>query len=121
MDDFWGQREWDVFEYNIRRVYPDHPIVDITLDHPIYSAYYDIEEVKQVPAIGRAMYPAECYGCVPYVKGIYDEDGRLVVIINFNTDLGDAWEWAEDPRYPLEYSTYAYEMGANMIVYAMSH
>ena len=121
VDDFWGQREWDVFEYNIRRVYPDHPIVDITLDHPIYSAYYDIEEVKQVPAIGRAMYPAECYGCVPYVKGIYDEAGRLVVIINFNTDLGDAWEWAEDPRYPLEYSTYAYEMGANMIVYAMSH
>jgi hypothetical protein len=121
VDDFWGQREWDVFEYNIRRVYPDHPIVDITLDHPIYSAYYDIDEVKQVPAIGRAMYPAECYGCVPYVKGIYDEAGRLVVIINFNTDLGDAWEWAEDPRYPLEYSTYAYEMGANMIVYAMSH
>ena len=121
VDDFWGQREWDVFEYNIRRVYPDHPIVDITLDHPIYSAYYDIEEVKQVPAIGRAMYPAECYGCTPYVKGIYDEAGRLVVIINFNTDLGDAWEWAEDPRYPLEYSTYAYEIGANMIVYAMSH
>ena len=88
----------------VARVYPDHPIVDITLDHPIYSAYYDIEEVKQVPAIGRAMYPAECYGCVPYVKGIYDEDGRLVVIINFNTDLGDAWEWAEDPRYPLELS-----------------
>ena len=105
VDDFWGQREWDVFEYNIRRVYPDYPIVDITLDHPIYSAYYDIEEVKQVPAIGRAMYPAECYGCAPHVKGIYDEAGRLVVIINFNTDLGDAWEWAEDPRYPLEYST----------------
>ena len=34
---------------------------------------------------------------------------------------GDAWEWAESPRYPLRYSTYAYEMGANMIVYAMSH
>ncbi|MCH2464553.1 MAG: DUF4159 domain-containing protein [Gemmatimonadetes bacterium] len=52
VDDFWGQREWDVFEYNIRRVYPDRPIVDITLDHPIYSAYYDIEEVKQVPPLG---------------------------------------------------------------------
>lgn len=123
VDDFWGQREWDVFEDNIRRVFPDRPIVDIGLDHPIYSAYYDIEEVKQVPAIGRGVYgpTEECWGCYPEVRGIYDEKGRLVVIINFNTDLGDAWEWAEDPRYPLEYSTYAYEMGANMIVYAMSH
>ena len=123
VDDFWGQRQWNQFEYNIRRVYPDKAIVDITLDHPIYSAYYDIDEVKQVPAIGntRRGYTSECWGCEPEVKGMYDDEGRLMVIINFNTDLGDAWEWAEDPRYPLEYSTYAYEMGANMIVYAMSH
>jgi len=123
VDDFWGMREWNVFEYNMRRVYPERPIVDIRLDHKIYSAYYDIEEVKQVPAIGftRRGSTAECWGCEPEVKGMYDDEGRLMVIINFNTDLGDAWEWAEDPSYPLQYSTYAYEMGANMIVYAMSH
>jgi len=107
----------------MRRVYPDKTIIDVTLDHPIYSSYYDIEEVKQVPAINNARrgYTSECWGCEPRIRGIYDDEGRLMVIINFNTDLGDAWEWAEDPRYPLEYSTYAYEMGANMIVYAMSH
>lgn len=121
VDDFWGPRQWDQFEYNMRRVYPDRQIVDIGLDHPIYSAYYDIEEVLQVPAIGNVYHPAECYGCYPQVKGMYDDKGRLSVIINFNTDLGDAWEWAESPAYPLNYSTYAYEMGANMIVYAMSH
>ncbi|MCH7532990.1 MAG: DUF4159 domain-containing protein [Gemmatimonadetes bacterium] len=125
VDDFWGTREWDQFEYNIRRVYPDKAIVDITLDHNIYSAYYDIEQVMQVPALNNAIYgyTAECryWPCDPQVKGMYDDEGRLMVIINFNTDLGDAWEWAEDPRYPLKYSTYAYEMGANMIVYAMSH
>jgi len=124
VDDFWGRREWDIFEYNLRRVLPDADIVDIGLDHPIYSAYYQIDEVKQVPARGngvRGRPSAECYGCTPAVRGIYNDEGRLIVIINFNTDLGDAWEWAEDPYYPLEYSTYAYEMGANMIVYAMSH
>jgi hypothetical protein len=121
VDDFWGPRQWAQFEYNMRRVYPDRPIVDIGLDHPIYTAYYTIDEVKQVPAIGNVWRPAECWGCYPQVRGMYDEKGRLSVIINFNTDLGDAWEWAESPRYPLEYSTYAYEMGANMIIYAMSH
>ena len=35
--------------------------------------------------------------------------------------LGDAWEWAENPYYPLKFSTYAYQMGVNFIIYAMSH
>ena len=55
------------------------------------------------------------------LRGIFDDDGRLMVAINWNTDLGDAWEWAEQPNYPLKYSTFAYQMGVNMIVYAMSH
>jgi hypothetical protein len=121
VDDFWGQREWDAFEFNFRRIYPDKPIVDITLDHPLYSAYYTIDHVEMTPAIGNTVQRTECYGCYTQVKGVYDDHGRLMVVINFNTDLGDAWEWAEDPRYPLETSTYAYEMGANLIAYAMSH
>lgn len=121
VDDFWGPREWDVFEWNMRRVFPDKTFVDIGLDHPIYSAYYDIDHVEQVAAIGNTVRRTECAGCFPEVKGMYDDDGRLMMMVNFNTDLGDAWEWAEDPRYPLEMSTYAYQMGANMIVYAMSH
>lgn len=121
VDDFWGQREWDVFEYNMRRVFPDRPIVEIGLDHPVYTAYYTIDHVEQVPAIGNTYQRTECWGCYPQVRGMYDENGELMMMINFNTDLGDAWEWAESPEYPLELSTYAYEMGANMIVYAMSH
>jgi hypothetical protein len=58
---------------------------------------------------------------VPHVRGIFDDDGRLMVAINWNTDLGDAWEWAEQPDYPVKYSTYAFEMGVNYLVYAMSH
>jgi hypothetical protein len=44
-----------------------------------------------------------------------------MVVINWNTDLGDAWEWAELPDYPVRYSTYAFEVGVNAIIYAMSH
>jgi len=124
VDDFWGTREWAQFEYNMRRVFPDRPIVDLPPDHPLFSAYYDIEEVLQVPNIGNARRGYQTHerdGYVPFVRGIHDDNGRLMVVVNFNTDLGDAWEWAEDPSYPLRFSTFAYEMGANMIVYAMSH
>jgi len=52
---------------------------------------------------------------------IFDDRGQLMVVINANTDLGDAWEWAEDPFYPLDLSTFAVQLGINMIIYGMTH
>ena len=125
IDDFWGDREWANFEYEIRRVLPEYEIVDLPDDHPIFTTFYEIDEIIQVPNIGNGRAGGrtwECrVRCFPIVKGIHDDKGRLMVVINFNTDLGDAWEWADDPSYPFVYSKYAYEMGVNFIVYAMSH
>ncbi len=124
VDDFWGTYEWEIFEYEIQKVLPEYPIVDIPLDHEIFHTFYDIDEIIQVPNVnnGRGGWRThERDGYEPFVKGIFDEEGRLMVIINWNTDLGDAWEWAEDPYYPLKYSTYAIQMGVNFIIYAMSH
>ena len=123
IDDFWGSREWLQFEYQMSLVLPGRPIVDLETDHPLFSTFYEIDEVLQVPAFRRYYYGgySERDGYVPYVKGILDDDGRLMVVVNWNTDLGDAWEWAEQPTYPLDRSTFAYQMGVNMIVYAMSH
>ena len=124
IDDFWGSRQWANFEYQIQLVLPGYEIVDLPLDHPIFTAFYEIEEILQIPNVGNGVRGGPTHqadGYVPMVKGIHDENGRLMVVINWNTDLGDAWEWADNPYYPLKYSTYAYEMGVNFIVYAMSH
>ena len=43
-----------------------------------------------------------------------------MVLISWNSDLGDAWEWAEDPFYPLPFSNYAYRLGVNVVLYGMS-
>jgi hypothetical protein len=123
IDDFWGTYEWANFEREMNRVFPEFPIREIALDHPIFDAFYKVTEVVQVPNVGnaRAGRTWEQDGYVAHVRGIFDDDGRLMVVINWNTDLGDAWEWAEQPDYPLKYSTYAFQMGVNFIVYAMSH
>ncbi len=124
IDDFWGSWEWDNFEHEMRRVLPNCEIIDIPGDHPLLSAFYEIDEIVQVPNLGQGMRGGPTWerdGFVPYLKGIFDEDGRLMVAINWNTDLGDAWEWADHPYYPLKYSSFAYQLGINMIVYAMSH
>ncbi|HUG42041.1 MAG TPA: DUF4159 domain-containing protein [Longimicrobiales bacterium] len=123
VDDFWGTYQWEQFERNIRRVFPDRPIEELASDDGIFRAFYRIDEVVQVPSINniRRGRTWEQDGYVPRVFGIRAEDGRLMVVINWNTDLGDAWEWAEQPDYPLVYSTFAYQMGVNLIVHAMSH
>jgi hypothetical protein len=83
-----------------------------------------VKEILQVPAIDNYRYGGRTWeqdGYVPHVKAVFDNEGRLMVVINQNTDLGDAWEWAEQPDYPLKFSTYAFQMGVNFIIYAMSH
>jgi hypothetical protein len=128
IDDFWGTYEWAGFEQGIRKVFPTEPIVEIPLDHDLFKAFYTIDRIVQVPNVRNAAAVARGFGqtweedgVVPHVRGIFGDDGRLLVLINWNTDIGDAWEWAEDPYYPLEFSTYAFEMGVNMILYSMTH
>ena len=123
IDDFWGTWDWENFEREIRRVLPEYPIADVPLEPPIFNTVYDIDEIVQVPSLYRAQGGPTWQrdGITPHVRGIFDEDGRLMVIINWNTDIGDAWEWAEHPYYPLRYSTYAIEITVNTIIYAMSH
>jgi hypothetical protein len=123
-DDFWGSKEWANFQQYISRVLPGASIVDLPLDHPVFHAYYDIDQIIQVPNVGNALYENHAYeqdGFVPHCRGIMNEQGRLMVLINWNTDLGDGWEWADLPGYPAKYSTYAYKIGINAIMYAMSH
>jgi hypothetical protein len=130
LDDFWGTWEWQNFEDQMRRVLPDHPIVEVPRDHILFRTYYDIEgEIVQVPnagngrAIGMGIPGArtsEQDGFEAHIRGIFDDSGRLMVVINWNTDLGDALEWAEDPRYPLHFSRFASEIFMNTIIYAMT-
>jgi hypothetical protein len=123
VDDFWGVYAFANLEQEMRRVLPEHSIVEIPSDHPIFNMVYRIDEVIQVPAIGN-YYGGRTWerdGYEAFVRGIFDHKGRLMVVINGNTDLGDAWEWFERPEYPLKFSSFAVQMGVNFIVYSMSH
>ena len=124
VDDFWGEEAWYNFEYHMSRILPGRRIEPIPLEHPIFHQFYDIDEVVTVPSIGNAARGRyeECWGpCTPTVSGIFNDRGELMVVINHNTDLGDAWEWSENPYYPIDRSTYAYELAINYIIYGLSH
>jgi hypothetical protein len=126
-DDFHGPWQWDIFAEAMSRVFPDRTIVDIPDGHEILHVLYDLDERTQIP--GRRMiremgggqiqiYPE---GSPPRWRGIYDDDGRLMVVMNFNMDMGDAWEHADDPVYPEPMTALAYRFGINYVIYAMTH
>jgi hypothetical protein len=101
------------------------------LTHEIFHTFYDIDRIIQVPNVrlgesykssgGRTPLYERADDTKPHIRGISDDKGRLMVFITHNSDYGDAWEWMDDGDYPSEFTTYAYELGLNSIIYAMTH
>jgi hypothetical protein len=123
VDDFHGSNEWAGFIATMQRVFPDRPIVDIQDQDEVLHVLYDLDERIQIPGFA-ALYNGVTYerdGVTPTWRGIYDEDGRLMVAINHNMDLGDAWEHADTPDYPEKMTALAYRFAVNYVIYAMTH
>ena len=116
VDDFWGEREWDVFVDSMQRVFPDRRIEELGEDHELLHVLYDLDQRTQIPGIG-----GQRRGTVPHWRGVFDDDGRLMVAINFNMDMGDAWEHADDPGYPEPMTALAYRFAVNYLIYTMTH
>jgi len=126
-DDFHGDEEYDLFLQQIRRVLPEASPVELDTSHPLFHCFYDIDKIVQVTNDSIA----KCTACeqwengpsgkIPKVFAVFDQKGRIKVLMAWNTDLGDGLEWADDPEYPAYYSTYAFKFVSNVIVYAMSH
>ncbi len=132
VDDFWGAYEWKNFYRALKQIFPDREPVELELDHPIFHLVFDLEIKPQIPAVGMAMMGRE-QGITyewnkpgaetPHYRAIYDDSGRICMIICFNTDLGDGWEEeGTDPWYFENFSEkYAYPLGINIVFYALTH
>ena len=123
VDDFHGSYEWAGFMESLSRVFPDREVVDIPDNDPIFHVLYDLNDRPQIPGLG-SVYRGVTYeqdGYRPHWRGVYDDSNRLAVIINFNMDMGDAWENADNPDYPQPLTGIAYRFAINYLLYAMSH
>lgn len=123
VDDFHGPHEWDSFAREMHQVFPDRRIEEITIDDAIFETLYDIDERTQIPGLRplRSGRTWEHGGNIPHWRGVRDDHGRLMIAINFNMDLGDAWEHADWSEYPQAYSALAYRFALNYVLYAMTH
>ncbi|HEX9878459.1 MAG TPA: DUF4159 domain-containing protein [Gammaproteobacteria bacterium] len=125
VDDFHGNLGWQRFYESIVRVFPDRPIIDIPDDDEVLHVLYDLDQRIQIPG-RRALFSGRTWeggpdGKPPHWRGIYDDESRLVVAINHNMDLGDAWEHADTPGYPQPMTALAYRFAVNYVIYAITH
>lgn len=126
VDDFHGPQQWQTFASVLSDVLPEYQVIDIPVGDELLHVLFDLEQRTQIP--GRRHLFSNGQNIVvqmphgpPRWRGVYDDDGRLMVAINFNMDVGDAWEHADDPVYPLSMTTLAYQFGINYLIYAMTH
>jgi len=125
VDDFWGPYERDNLFVQMQKVFPDRQLEPLNLSHPVFSTFFDVEEIMQIPNQGNGCNGRRTWeddnDTEPVVYGISDDEGRLMVLVTYNSDLGDAWEYMDLPCYPAKFSGMAYRMGLNFMIYAMTH
>jgi hypothetical protein len=126
IDDFWGEREYANLARELGKVFPDREPQELDLSHPIFHTVFDLKEKPQMPSIHHWLSTGQTYekgGREVHYRALFDDEGRMMVIICHNTDLGDGWEEeGEDPEYFRKFAEpMAYPMGINILFYAMTH
>src|SRR3954465_1791222 len=111
-----GGGGWDNFEANMLRVFPAARFVDMEPSHPIFHSFFEIKSLEDFPQAynsGR-----------PVFRGLYEDNDphkRLQLIVNYNTDISQYWEWSGRGLRPFDETNEAYKLGVNYIIYGMTH
>jgi hypothetical protein len=132
VDDFWGTHEWDTFYTAFKQIFPEREPVELPITHEVFHIVFDLKVKPQIPSVGAAIagrrrgitYEWNKPGSEEvHYRGVFDDKGRMMMIICHNTDLGDGWEEeGTDPWYFREFSEkYAYPLGINILFYVLTH
>jgi len=121
VDDFkatgdFGSPGWQPFEANMQRVLPGARFVEMQATHPIFHCFFEIESLENFP---------QAYNAGPPIfRGLYEDNDpkkRLQMIVNYNTDISQYWEWSGRGLRPFDETNEAYKLGVNYIVYGLTH
>ena len=128
VDDFWGEQAWQQWEAQLRRLLPGKQWVELTVEHPVFSMMYNVKRIPQIPSInqwrrsGGATSERGYESREPHIRAVYDDAGRIMVLMSHNTDIADGWEReGDDEEYFYLFSPEAYAIGVDVLVWMMTH
>ncbi|MGB7217493.1 MAG: DUF4159 domain-containing protein [Vicinamibacterales bacterium] len=121
VDDFkatgdFGSAGWEPFEANMQRVLPGARFVDMTPAHPIFHSFFEINSLDNFPQAYNAGRPI--------FRGLFEDNDpgkRLQMIVNYNTDISQYWEWSGRGLRPFNDTNEAYKLGVNYLIYGLTH
>jgi hypothetical protein len=113
VDDFRSPQQFATLQAHVKRAMPELELKKLDLSHPIFNCFFSIKTLDLPPVYGP--YSA------PEFWGLEDETGRLMMIINYNYDASDFWQFSDNPFRPIEETNEAYKFGVNYIMYALTH
>jgi hypothetical protein len=114
VDDFRGSAQLRNFEYYVKQAFPEreYQIKPLDITHPIFNCFFSIKSLDVHAPYDRLK---------PEFLGMEDKHGRLMMIINYNNDVSDYWQWSNDPFMPIDDTNSAYKFGVNYVFYALTH
>ena len=115
VDDFFGP-QWTQFERAMAQVLPGARIVPLDVSHPVFHSFFDIRTLEGMHHPQRRTYRAQ-------FLGIFEDDDprkRLMVVVNYNNDIGDYMEWSGQGWYPVDFTNDAYKFATNYLVYGVT-
>jgi hypothetical protein len=113
VDDFDGSWQMEQFRRQMYRAFPDRRLIPLTADHEIFHTFYDIPELD--------VWAPYVPGADPIFYGFPNSHGDLAMIVCFNNDFANFWDWIDERRYPLKPSSEAFRMGINFVLYSITH
>lgn len=137
VDDFWGNQMWNGLYAEMKRVFPNTEPVSLPHDHEIFKIVFPLSGPPQVPSedsAARTMNMADPYRTwedeISYeqpqpadYRAYFDDKGRMMALICWNTDLTDGWEEEGVSKWFFENFSekFSYPMGINILFYVMTH
>jgi hypothetical protein len=113
VDDFDGPWQWEQLRSQVKRALPDWDFVPVTVDHPVFQMIFHLDDLQ-----GMAEYVPG--GQIAYYA-LVDDRGNVVMLAGHNNDLANFWEWYEQRSMPLKPAADAFRVGANAVIYALTH
>ena len=111
-----GGGGWDTFAANMQRVIPGARFVDLDPANPVFHSFFEIKSLADFPQaynVGR-----------PIFRGLYEDNDprrRLMLVVNYNTDISQYWEWSGRGLRPFDQTNEAYKLGVNYLIYGLTH
>ncbi len=116
VDDFVQSRQLGNFIFQMDRVLPGYDLVELDAAHPVFDSFFHIETLD-FEHVQRPDLKPVYYG---YFEN-NDPQERLMVIANYNHDIGDYWEWSGSGYWPVDLTNEAFKLGVNYVIYGMIH